>query len=232
MSLTQPLNVDRNARNEPAMSTWQAQFRKEAEAFMGNYDWSDIYLMWQRRIQEFAAPVTPLFLEIALFDSGRPRNDNLDLTWWPRVDIEAKRNECEEHFKRFPGTCGPAHETTYQGRKGELDTLNFLWAARHDTEQVAAVLISASLFTRFSGRGRWNPNGWPNANCVDPVAEIARNQWKSEPGFWHHANSQVLPFRSEDFDYGISDLRGLIRYLAEEHAALLHQFAPVALHFE
>lgn len=214
-----------------ARSTWQEQDKKDVESFFGHYGWKDIYSRWQRRIDDFATPTAPIFLELTLHDSGRLHPRDIELAWWPRAELEARHYECQQHFKDHPGTYGPTHELAYQGRKGELDTLRLLWKQRHNPEQVAAILISASLFSRVSGRSRRRPEGWPNANCLYALERFIRDQPGSEGIYWHHANSQVLPYENRDCDYRIPSLLGLVRFLAEEHAALLHQYAPVALHF-
>lgn len=55
--------------------------------------------------------------------------------------------------------------------------------------------------------------------------------WREGSEGWHHACTQVLPYMSDDYCYGLETLHALIRYLAEEHAAVLHQYTPTEVVF-
>ncbi len=213
------------------MDSWQQQHEKAIANFLNGLGWKDVYRIWQHRISDFVTPITPVFLEVHLHDPSNPHRDGVELAWWPRIDVNALRQKCQQHFDRLPGTYGLTHPEAYQGRKGELQTLEFLWEHRKEPEEVAAVLLSASLFSRLNNRRGYYPEKWPKAFCIRELANLAAQRWQAGAGRWHHANTDVLPYTSEDFVYQLDDINSFVRYLAEEHAALLHQFAPVAVLF-
>ncbi|SEM47962.1 hypothetical protein SAMN05518845_12732 [Variovorax sp. YR750] len=118
-------------------------------------------------------------------------------------------------------------------RRGELDTLTHLWTVKDAPDKVAAVLISASLFSRFESRRALKPERWPHWLSVESLQEWAYACWR-EPGTqwgWHYACTSVLPYESPDYIYTIDSMAALARYIAEEHAALLLQYRPVIINY-
>lgn len=213
------------------MSSWQQQNEKAIANFLNGLGWKDVYRIWQNRISDFVTPITPLFLEVPLHDAGDPHRDGVELAWWSRNKVNALRQKCQQHFDQYPGTRGWTHPDAYQGRKGELQTLEFLWKHRNELEEVAAVLLSASLFSRLNNRRGYYPEKWPKFFCIRRLADLVAERWQTGSSSWHHASTEVLPYTSEDFIYQLDDIYSFVRYLAEEHAALLHQFVPVAVTF-
>lgn len=213
------------------MGSWQQKSEKAIADFLSNSGWEDVYGIWKRRISDFATPISPVFLEVSLYDPGNPRREEVELAWWPRGQLNQLRHKCQQHFDNYPGTLGPTHPTTFEGRKGELQTLEFLWEHKDEPEQVAAVLLSASIFSRLYGRNGGRPEKWPLFVCVEALSDIINERWRAESGYWHHASTCVLPYSSYDYVYQLDSLRSFVTYLAEEHAALLHQFAPVVVRF-
>ncbi|WP_125862951.1 hypothetical protein [Pseudomonas defluvii] len=211
-------------------SSWQKQTSKAISNFMDGYDWCRIYGAWKRRIDDFVTPIHPVFQEVHLHDPGNTQRDQVELAWWSRRQLNEIRRDCQQHFDELPGSYGSTHPQTYLGRKGELQTLELLFKYRDDLEQVAAVLISASIFSRLGGRAGY-PKKWPGYLCVKTLHDLINDRWMSGSGYWHHANTTVLPYTNYDDVHRIDDLKSLICYLAEEHAALLHQFTPVAVRF-
>ena len=211
--------------------TWQQQDKKAIATFLNGLGWKDVYTIWRRRISDFVAPTTPLFLEVLLHDPGNPHRDGVELAWWPRNELNALRLKCQQHFDDYPGTLGPTHPNASQDRKGELQTLEFLWEHKDEPEQVAAVLLSASIFSRLYGRKGRHPEKWPLFVCVEALSDMINERWRAESGYWHHASTFVLPYSNYDYVYQLDSLRSFVTYLAEEHAALLHQFAPVVVRF-
>jgi hypothetical protein len=211
-------------------SAWQKHDRKMITAFMQKNDWKHIYWIWKKRLSDFATPINPLFHEAAIHDPGDPQRCGLEFAWWPRNELDKRQHDSQKHFNLRPGTYGPTHPFAYQGNKGELHTLELLWGYREAPEQLSAVLISASIFSRLSSRTAY-PEKWPAFVCVEALTHLVNDQWRSESDYWHHANTTVLPYTSSDSVYQLGDLRSFITFLADEHAALLHQFAPVAVRF-
>ena len=94
--------------------------------------------------------------------------------------------------------------------------------------------MTASLFPRIHASRRLYPEDcWPKIRKVRDLDAIARDQLSDSSQVlfdgWHHSCTQVLPVHSEDSSYEITTAGALIRYLAEEHASLLHRFQPVRI---
>lgn len=153
-----------------------------------------------------------------------------DLVWWSRTAFKGELRKCQEHFNRAPQTQGPTHPNSAHSQ-GELQTLRLLHAHQGCPEKQAAVLISASLFARLEGRGAESPDYWPPVRCVKALANLVGAAWRDDQEYWHRLSRWVIPVDVADYAYRIEDLRALVRYLAEEHAALLHQQVPTQVVF-
>ena len=143
------------------------------------------------------------------------------------------RERINEHFQRWPGTNGPVH---YYGQisRGELTTLEHLWALKDDPEGIAAVLIAGSMFPRQdASRSHYPDEYWPPRVCVGALREMAHARWrdKSESWGWHYSCTHVLAGRNDDWHFKIDRLRSLVRFLAEEHASLLITHVPVVIEY-
>ncbi|MEW6230475.1 MAG: hypothetical protein AB1700_20715, partial [Bacillota bacterium] len=141
----------------------------------------------------------------------------------------------QRHLDRFPGTYGPIHPSAYYTRKGELETLNYLWEHREDTEKVAAILIAASLFSRLgSSRGRYPRDEWPPYHCVGVLSQWAYERWlgTGSASAWSRSCTEVLPAANEDYVYKLDSMLAIVRYLAEEHVLVLSKYKPVSIVFK
>ncbi len=206
--------------------------QREATEFFKRWDWERVLYSWRKRLADFSVVPNPIFREIVVHDPANPIGRESDLTWWPVKDIEKLRAEHLDHLERFPGTIGPIEP--YEMRQGERDTLRHLWKVRDDSEKVAAILISASLFSRYESSRKARQDNWPPYYVAETLMKWAYAAWSTESRFggWHYACTGVIPFESSDYVYMIDSADALVRYLAEEHAALLLQYSPVVIRYE
>lgn len=205
---------------------------REVEEFRGDWNWQRVFFKWKSRLEDFALNPLNLFVEVSVYDPAYPTGRPSELSWWPAHQIQERQEYVQQHFLEWPGTRGPIHVDNQ--RKGELDTLPHLYEFRHDAENVAAILIAASLFARLrSSRRDFPRDSWPPFRCVEVLEAMAYHRWQGErPSVpWADTCTIVLPHISQDWDYRLTDLGTLVRYLAEEHAAVFNQCRPVVVNF-
>lgn len=213
-------------------NSWGKQFHLEEKAFVGDRCWSDVFQIWQQRMEDFAVELEPLFTVIQVHDPSHPTGRLSVPAWWAAHDISEQHKELQRYFDKHPGTLGPIGEAA-PGLKGQQQTIEYLWEARGDPERVAAILISASLFSRMGSARRHYPQGWPPFRYVETLQEWASTQAAPGARFrgWHYSCTDVLPAINQDWDIHIETLHGLVRYLAEEHSMALLQYRPVVVEF-
>lgn len=206
--------------------------RREVEEFQGDWNWSQVFFHWKSRLEDFAIDPLDLFVKVSVHDPAYPIGRESELSWWPSSRIRERQEYVQLHFLQWPGTHGPIHVDNQ--RKGELDTLPHLYKFKDDAEIVAAILIAASLFARLrSSRRDFPRDRWPPFRCVEVLEDMAYRRWQGERFHipWADTCTVVLPFISHDWDYSITSLGTLTRYLAEEHAAVFCQCRPVIVNF-
>jgi hypothetical protein len=212
------------------LATLQSLFAKTAGKIKleHRYLWTDIYRDWRRRFEEFAVPLVPLFVEAYVKDPiDLARSD--ERVWCLRSNVHSLLEQQQAFLNDMPGRQGLVMERAYAGRRGELRTLEALWQHRSNPEAIAAVLLSASLFSRLN-KGHY-PENWPAYAEVSALKESIDSHWEGFTDLWHLASTVVLPKLNRDFDYVISRHTSLIRYLAEEHASLLRLYAPLNVYY-
>jgi hypothetical protein len=202
------------------------------EDFRGDWNWQRVFSKWKSRLEDFSLDPLNLFVGVSVHDPAHPSDRPSEFSWWPACRIREWQEYVQHHFLEWPGTRGPIHVDNQ--RKGELDTLQHLHEFKHDAEIVAAILIAASLFARLrSSRRQFPRDKWPPFRCVEVLEAMAYHRWQGEqPRIpWADTCTVVLPYVSHDWDYSITDLGTLVRYLAEEHAAVFSQCRPVVVNF-
>lgn len=211
---------------------WEIRRVIEAKEFMRGWDWESIYRVWDSRIKDFAVPMEPLFTEVVVHDPAHPTGRSQHLTWCPADSILEYQVRLQRHFDSHPGTYGPVND--YVSRKGERETLSFLWEHMDNRSKIAAILISASLFYRMGSSRKNYPKTWPPYYCVERLAQLVLGQWRDNQftSPWHYSCTEVLPVSSYDWDYEIKTVDGLIRFLAEEHAENLLRYRLVVITFK
>jgi|GEM_PF-2025442 len=206
-----------------------ARRNHEIQQFMDGWDWKRIYTVWQWRLRDFGASAEPLFTELQVHDPRYPTGRKDWLTWCPTNLLEEYHLQLQSHYERRPGSYGPLN--VYVQRRGEHKTLRYLWQFRKQPEKIAAVLIAASLFYRVGSTRTSYPETWPPYYCVQHLADLVLAQFGEAKFPWHYRCTQVLPYSSDDGYYAISELGGIVRYTAEEHASLLLRYRPVIVKF-
>lgn len=211
---------------------WKKETKAKRAAFLEHWDWQRVLRHWHDGQGELGVKIQPLLTEIAIWDpkgiSKEPR-----ISWWKTNSIRDNQKKVQRHFLHYPGTRGDEHASQIF-RRGETETLHHLWEHRENADDIAAVLIAGSLFSRMgSSRNRYPHEFWPDFVGVQGLAEWAeqhlggRNRWSG----WHYSCTDVLPVLNEDWYFKIDSLAALIRYLADEHANLLRIFRPVIIQF-
>lgn len=152
------------------------------------------------------------------------------LVWLPRKIFKDSLTSAQVHFDKCPKTYGPFHELNYS-MKGAQHTLKLLKTYDDKIECQAAVLISASLAMRFGDRQAGVSEYWPNRYSIKLLSQKSDDVWGGNVERWHHAMTQMLRVYFADYAYKITTLPGLIRYLAEEHPALLLRYVPTQVSY-
>jgi hypothetical protein len=205
---------------------------EERNEFCERWNWEMVVSRWERWIKDAGVSTFPLFTPIRVFDPANPMGRESVLSWWPSGSIRNLHQELQGFLYKFPGRIGPVHPD-FGTRRGEMETLRYLWRNRESVELMAAVLFSASLFSRMgSSRARY-PETWPSRFGVGELYDWAKARMESNEDFygWHYSCTQVLPYESSDWEYRLESMDALVRYLAEEHIALLQRYRPVVIEF-
>lgn len=198
--------------------------------FMEGWDWERIYHTWDMRLSDFGVSPKPLFKKINVHDPKYPTDRPHSLTWCSIKAIPGYHLELQRHYDLLPGTIGPIRN--YSHRKGEFVTLEYLWEYREQPQKVAAILISASLFYRLESTRKRYSKLWPSQHCVHQIANLALAKYNQEQFPWHYSSTEVLPFSRPDWEHKITDINGVVRFLAEEHASILSKYQPMVIYFQ
>ena len=202
--------------------------------FLDGDGWDSIYRTWKERMEDFAVPLDPLFMDVPILDTtgNYEREDHPD--WWHHQNIARHRDEVLNQIK-LGRVIYPFVDPDFHLTKSIGQTVRHLWKHRGDPEIVAAIMIAGSIFLRTGGRrGGRLPEDWPDYQCVKAVEALANARWDGNeygPG-WMHVMSDPFPGNQpDDEEYGIKSLRGLVQYFAVEHAAtlLLYRLVNVRL---
>ena len=186
---------------------WQRQKERKAKRFMDGWDWKDVYRTWKFRLDDFGVQLEPLFTPIHVHDPHNPTERESHLTWCPSNEIEVYALEIQRHYDHHPGTYGPIN--VHASKKGKQVTVSNLWDFKDEPTVIAAILISASLFSRVgSNRSVYPRDTWPSYSCVRQLEELALEHWGTSDVPWHYSSTEALPLSSCDWEYKIVDLMG------------------------
>jgi len=213
--------------------SWEHQRQRQINDFIGGWTWEQVISYWRHRLADFSIDLDPLFQRVAIHDPANPVGRQSEIAWWPTKLIHTKQMDCQRHFDEHPGTRGLTHPDSCRSSVGEATTIEHLWQNKSDPAIVAAILFSASLFSRIGSARKHYPEDWPPIFAVKVLADWAYERWlgAGRHEMWHYSCTTVLPWSSEDYAYKIDSMHALVRYLAEEHASLLLQYRPVVIEF-
>jgi hypothetical protein len=159
----------------------------------------------------------PIFARTAAQEQGEVRERRLE--WWPRSSVELLRRSLEE---RAAEPALSALETS-----GQSQTVEYLLEAAGDPERTAAVLLSASLFKRIeSARTAYPRDAWPHFSIAQTLLRQLRAQYNYR---WDATCTATLPAHDVEAGLVITSMEQFVRFLAVEHARVLHRWAPVQI---
>jgi hypothetical protein len=213
---------------------WQRERELRVEKFLDGDGWPQIYLTWKRRMEEFAMPPDPLFMDVPIADkSGKYVGERQD--WWYHAHVDQHRASIVDglgrNYVRLWDLDPGARISKSIGQ-----TVEHLWDHREEPEVVAAIMLAGSVFKRTRGRSSGRlADGWPSVDCIEAVERLANARWDGNEYCkgWSHMMSNPFPSsqRHHDHEYGIASLGGLINYFAMEHAATLLAHRLVNIRF-
>lgn len=122
---------------------------------------------------------------------------------------------------------GGAVQPEYGACSGQRQTIAYLQQAAGDPEATAAVLLSASLFMRVERtRARYPREAWPPFAVAQTLLAWTRMCFVYR---WDAQCDATLPAHDSESGVAIASTQQLVRFLAVEHARVLHRFTPVYL---
>lgn len=191
---------------------------------MGKSDWDLILSTWKKEVDYFRINLDDFFIEITS-NHIDPESAEKMCFLWPRDQLKQRTDELLGQLSN--------RTTSFIKRadclsSGERDTMNYLSRVKYDHEQVIALLISASLRSRFN---RYPVDQWPSRIAIEALYELVRSYWDQSLGLkpWHSSCSSVLPIRNRDYDFSINSLAAIVRYLAAEHCKMLSKYHLVQI---
>jgi len=198
-----------------------------ADKFTGDLDWSRVYALWRMRLEDFRVTPWPFFTEIVLCDNKHFTNRRPDVAWWENDEIDAEHLRAQAYLNERPGALGVMADDGHG--KGCARTLQMLREFAGDAEQVAAILILASIRSRRGGRNRDAGNCWPPTFLFERLLLWCAEVSGASDGLreWHSSMTGVLPTLRSDYVFEIRSMRALIHFVAEEHAQVLLQYRPI-----
>ena len=187
--------------------------------FMGKSDWDLILSTWKKEVDYFGINLDDFFIGITS-NHIDPESAVKMCFLWPRDQLKQRTDELLGQLSN--------RTTSFIKRggclsSGERNTMTYLSRVKHDHEQVIALLIGASLRSRFN---RYPVDQWPSRIAIEALYELIQSYWDQSLGSkpWHSACSSVLPVINQDYGFSVNTLSGLIRYLASEHCKLLSKY--------
>jgi hypothetical protein len=153
------------------------------------------------------------------------------VAWWKKQDVEPRRRHIQEHVATKSDKVGiPEHYIRdVNSLTGPRQTIEYLLRAENDASQVGAVLLSASLFNRAeSSRGQYPREEWPH---VAIARELLRWLRSKQECHWESSCTATLPFHESEYGTSVTNAWAWIRFLAVEHARVLHNWTPIELVF-
>ncbi len=218
------------------MSNWQEQGKKEVEEFLSYYTWDQFVKAWLERLAELGIDLEHVFRTVKFRDPLAKDENSLHTmhAWWRKGSIDNEKIRIQrELLEERLRTRLPIYVTEENASKGELVAAHNFCNSREDVTLMCASLVDASLFSRLGSSRLSYPTDWPPINCVNEIRSWAIKALRAAELYrgWDHFYTWVLPCTNSDWDYRFTSARALTRYLAEEHATLLHTYIPVILEF-
>lgn len=199
--------------------------------YKGEITWERIYFIWKETLESFNVATDNIFLEI---EANNPELTlgTLYFSWWERnIIMESRRSALNiiESAQSLTLIRKPDFDIGF--RSAELDTLKSLWEFRCNPEQIAALLLKASLFSRVESSRATLPVHWPPYIVLEKLSDTIDQIFDSSctKPFWVKSCTQVIPVFSNDTNFKIDKISALIHYLAIEHCKLLSTYQPIRI---
>jgi hypothetical protein len=147
--------------------------------------------------------------------------------WWPKSSVEQMRRSVQA---QPANASSPPHESAdarQHATQGARHTIECLLGAAGDPTSSAAVLLGASLFMRVeSARARYPREAWPPFSVAQTLLRWTRIKHACH---WESACAATLPSHDSESGLIIGSVEQLVRFLAAEHARVLHRWTPVQI---
>ncbi len=214
------------------MEEYERKNQIEIEEFINGYSLSDLFRYWKGTLDDFGINSQNMFTDINLSDPSLVGRSPA-YSWWFKNELSIQIKKFRDHIKTWPSTRGPIYPEEF--RKGELETLGYLWILRNNNFKVFALLLCCSLFPKVkSSRTHYPREEWPPFYCVDALYQMAEKEWRNGQGLfsWHYSCTNVIPTELSDRHFKIDSVVGIVKFAAIEHAQLLSKYQPVRLIFD
>lgn len=207
----------------------------EVARFIKGWNWARVYALWHQETRTVQEQLENPLVQVYLYDPAGDRA-SVDFVWWPRSEVSARREEAQRFFMDYPGSGGLVVGAQHNLGRGELLTLHYLDKVAANPEQVAGLLVAATLFEHCGSR-YVNANGnaaygWPAPWLLRDLATWAQSAWGiAHSALWYPQSNHVVP---SDDQYGTpvpTTMTELVRQIANNHVRLLQQWAPIAVHY-
>lgn len=196
-------------------------------------DWQTIYWLWRSRIAELGVAIDDFFTSVNVHLAENPKCDASILALWKTSDIASNQFIAQSDIDAF-GIPALYRAESKARLSGEIETLQYLYANKHNPESIAAILFAASLFSRFQSSRRIYPDNWPRSSIVYPLVEAINQKLKSIEAFngWTHTCTSVLPGEDGFREQQLGSLHEVILELAGQHAEVLLKYRAVSVDFK
>lgn len=203
--------------------------------FFGQWTPERVLAVWRAELAAYGLDAATVVYRILVSRRGRSKvaggHPPSGTAWWRRTKLMRLQTAVVQWLEENPELLFVPDTAMRPGmvseRKGLAQTVESLGEVPDDPQRIGAVLISASLFSRFvSSRGflDWKLDRWVGKLLYNWMLRFA------EPS-WHHASAETLPLSHDGFGADIQAMEQLIGILALEHARVLHAYVPVCVKF-
>lgn len=183
---------------------------------------------WLDEVHDLGVAPSQLVQVISVF-RAQPSAPERRVEWWPKSGVEMMRRTLQEHVSAAPQGAHSVlpQSTDALGLRGQCQTIEYLLEVSGDPERTATVLLSASLFKRVeSERARYPRDAWPHFS----VAQTLLGWLRAKHAYrWDATCTSTLPAHDSESGLVISCMEQFLRFLAVEHARVLHRWAPVQI---
>jgi len=194
--------------------------------------WQEIYAIWEASIKAHDVNIEESFCLIRVSNPKMAQYQSKPFLYWDSVrPVREIAMIWQEHMDLHPTSY--AAPIGFQNSSALATTIAHLWKNRTDKEQLAAILISASLASRMNNsRCHYPDEDWPYFPNVANLRDEVLYKWLGEDRYgqlWHHSSTTMLPDLKREWGSNCKTLSELIAFLADEHIEVLRQYRMVGV---